>query len=178
LYGAARAGTHRLGLDGGTEDRLVAIAEVDRDAEVQRRFEDSFQLVGEVRVAPRGRKTARLGLATRHKTLPNALAHRPIAHEDEAPGLRKAHARCSMGRFENPIERRVVDLFPFAKVSNVASQRDRFVHGSTRVFGKRGDCFGVEEVRGQAHAWNHPGRVRTPCSRFPGFSGNRGSAWE
>src|SRR5262249_30088119 len=93
LDGAARARADCLRLRGRAEDRLAPRSQVDGDAQVQRRVENAFEPVREVRVSTLGRKTDRLGLPAAQEALADAFADLAIADDDEPPRLREAHAR-------------------------------------------------------------------------------------
>jgi hypothetical protein len=159
LDGAARAGAHGLGLHGGTEDGLVAVAQIDHDADIQGRFEDAFELVGEVSVAPRRRKTPRFGLAASEKALPDALACLPLAHQHETPRLRESHARRAVRAFQDPFQGLEIDVDIRAEVPDIAPKGNDLVNGPARIVGKDDDGFRLEETGGQAHAPNDRGVV-------------------
>src|SRR5512146_2864235 len=61
LNRTAGARPHRLRLGGGAQDRFVAIAKIDRNAQIQGRFANSLQLVRQVSVTARTGKSAGLG---------------------------------------------------------------------------------------------------------------------
>jgi len=141
LHGTANARSHRLRLGRRAQNRLPAIAQVDRDDEVDRRLQDALQLVRQVSLAPGGREARGLGLATAEKACADALAHLAVAHHDEPPRLREPHARRGVSGAENAIEHLAFDVHVGTEVANVATKSDALVNRAPRLFGKRFDGF-------------------------------------
>ncbi len=84
---ARDARAYGLRLNGGAQNRLVARTKIGRDAEIERRLRDPFELVREIFLTPVRGEPRGLGLSTPEKALADPSAHAGVAYDDEHPGL-------------------------------------------------------------------------------------------
>ncbi len=148
LNGAGRAQKIGVGLLRAAEPcRAMALA-VAGHANIDRGFENAFELKVSVVIAPRRIEHPLLGLGAAQKGPMNLAAHRGVSYHDEIPRLHEADGRRVMRRVEDAQQQFLRHLLGQELIAHVAARIDRAIDGGAiRLAEGRG---GTEFVRGDS----------------------------